>query len=84
MDQPIQVIFGALRGTGGGNDAVWPTMMGATGRQSGGNPSAALPSAATAGLCPRCGENLNAHPEHAHEPEKDPRWAALDELTFDE
>ncbi len=37
-----------------------------------------------AGLCPRCGANLNADPGHAHEPEKDPRWAALDALTFDE
>jgi uncharacterized protein len=37
-----------------------------------------------AGLCPRCGANLNREPEHAHEPEKDPRWAALDALRFDE
>ena len=33
------------------------------------------------GLCPVCGENLNrAGPEHAHESEPDPRWAALREL----
>lgn len=36
------------------------------------------------GLCPICGTNLNeAGPEHAHEPEPDPRWAALRELKFD-
>jgi len=37
-----------------------------------------------AGLCPRCGVNLNAEPDHAHEPDTDPRWAALDAVTFDE
>jgi len=36
-----------------------------------------------AGLCPRCGANLNAEPDHAHEPEIDPRWAKLGELKFD-
>ena len=37
-----------------------------------------------AGLCPVCGENLNeAGPEHEHEREPDPRWAALRELRFD-
>jgi uncharacterized protein len=36
------------------------------------------------GLCPICGENLNtAGPEHRHEPEPDPRWAALRELKLD-
>ena len=36
------------------------------------------------GLCAVCGENLNtAGPEHAHEPEPDPRWAALRELKLD-
>lgn len=35
-----------------------------------------------AGLCPRCGENLNEHPGHAHEPEPDPRWARLSELKM--
>lgn len=36
------------------------------------------------GLCPVCGENLNeAGPEHVHEPEPDPRWAALRELKLD-
>jgi uncharacterized protein len=36
------------------------------------------------GLCAVCGENLNrAGPEHAHEPEPDPRWAKLRELRFD-
>jgi uncharacterized protein len=34
------------------------------------------------GLCPRCGANLNAEPEHAHEPEPDPRWAKLSELKL--
>jgi uncharacterized protein len=36
-----------------------------------------------AGLCPQCGANLNADPDHAHEPEPDPRWAKLSELRFD-
>jgi uncharacterized protein len=36
------------------------------------------------GLCPECGENLNrAGPEHRHEREPDPRWAALRELKLD-
>jgi uncharacterized protein len=36
------------------------------------------------GLCPICGENLNrAGPEHAHEREPDPRWAALRELKLE-
>jgi len=36
-----------------------------------------------AGLCPQCGENLNEHPDHAHERAPDPRWAKLSELKFD-
>jgi uncharacterized protein len=37
-----------------------------------------------AGLCPVCGVNLNdAGPEHEHEREPDPRWAALSELRFE-
>jgi uncharacterized protein len=36
-----------------------------------------------AGLCPVCGENLNHHPGHEHEPEPDPRWAKLSELKLD-
>ena len=36
-----------------------------------------------AGLCPRCGADLNADPGHEHEPEPDPRWAALRELRLD-
>jgi uncharacterized protein len=36
------------------------------------------------GLCAVCGENLNqAGPDHAHEREPDPRWAALRELELD-
>jgi uncharacterized protein len=36
------------------------------------------------GLCPVCGENLNeAGPDHAHEREPDPRWAALRELKLE-
>jgi uncharacterized protein len=35
------------------------------------------------GLCPECGENLNEHPEHAHERPPDPRWSALSEIKFD-
>jgi len=37
-----------------------------------------------AGLCPVCGADLNAAgPDHRHERETDPRWAALSELRFD-
>jgi uncharacterized protein len=36
-----------------------------------------------AGLCPRCGQNLNQDPDHHHEPEPDPRWAKLSELKLD-
>ena len=37
-----------------------------------------------AGLCAVCGENLNeAGPDHHHEPEPDPRWAALRELKLE-
>jgi uncharacterized protein len=36
-----------------------------------------------AGLCTVCGENLNRSPDHAHEREPDPRWAALRELKLD-
>jgi uncharacterized protein len=36
-----------------------------------------------AGLCAQCGANLNEDPEHAHEPEPDPRWAKLSEIRFD-
>jgi uncharacterized protein len=36
-----------------------------------------------AGLCTVCGENLNQSPDHAHEREPDPRWAALRELKLD-
>lgn len=36
------------------------------------------------GLCGVCGENLNeAGPDHVHEREPDPRWAALRELKLD-
>jgi uncharacterized protein len=35
------------------------------------------------GLCTICGQNLNEDPEHAHEREPDPRWAALRELKLD-
>jgi uncharacterized protein len=34
------------------------------------------------GLCSVCGANLNDDPEHAHEAEPDPRWAALRELKL--
>lgn len=36
-----------------------------------------------AGLCPVCGESFNEHPGHEHEPEPDPRWAALSQLKLD-
>jgi uncharacterized protein len=36
-----------------------------------------------AGLCPVCGEDLNAAgPEHSHERAPDPRWAALRDLNL--
>jgi uncharacterized protein len=36
-----------------------------------------------AGLCPVCGEDLNAAgPQHRHEPEPDSRWAKLRELEL--
>lgn len=36
------------------------------------------------GLCGVCGENLNAAgPGHTHEPQPDPRWAALRELRLE-
>lgn len=35
------------------------------------------------GLCPQCGVNLNADPEHQHEREPDPRWAKLSEIRFE-
>ena len=35
-----------------------------------------------AGLCPICGADLNADPDHAHEREPDPRWAALRDLKL--
>jgi DUF177 domain-containing protein len=36
------------------------------------------------GLCAVCGENLNnAGPDHFHEREPDPRWAALRELNLE-
>jgi uncharacterized protein len=36
-----------------------------------------------AGLCPKCGVNLNEDPDHAHESDPDPRWAKLRELRFE-
>jgi uncharacterized protein len=36
-----------------------------------------------AGLCSVCGANLNLEPDHAHEPDPDPRWEKLRELRFE-
>src|ERR1700759_2469908 len=36
-----------------------------------------------AGLCPQCGADLNADPDHAHESAPSARWAKLSELKFD-
>jgi DUF177 domain-containing protein len=36
-----------------------------------------------AGLCPVCGADLNADPEHQHESAPDPRWAKLGELRLE-
>ena len=46
-------------------------------------PTQIVCSADCAGLCAVCGENLNRAPDHAHEREPDPRWAALRELKLD-
>jgi uncharacterized protein len=47
-------------------------------------PAQIVCSADCRGLCSVCGENLNlAGPEHAHEREPDPRWAALRELKLE-
>jgi uncharacterized protein len=47
-------------------------------------PAQVLCRSECAGLCPVCGVDLNlAGPEHAHQPEPDPRWAKLAELRFD-
>jgi uncharacterized protein len=35
------------------------------------------------GLCPQCGVNLNADPDHAHEAAPDSRWAKLRELKLE-
>jgi len=34
-----------------------------------------------AGLCPTCGTDLNAHPDHAHEAPIDARWAKLKDIS---
>ncbi|MBA3021012.1 YceD family protein [Propionicimonas sp.] len=34
-----------------------------------------------AGLCPDCGANLNADPDHIHDESIDPRWTSLAEWT---
>ena len=46
-------------------------------------PTQILCTADCRGLCARCGANLNEDPDHAHEPELDPRWAKLSELKLD-
>lgn len=46
-------------------------------------PATLLCSEDCAGLCPECGGDLNeAGPDHGHEREPDPRWAALRELKL--
>jgi uncharacterized protein len=45
-------------------------------------PSQVLCRPDCAGLCPVCGEDLNARP-HEHEAEPDPRWAKLRELKLE-
>lgn len=46
-------------------------------------PAQLLCRADCAGLCPVCGEDLNAAgPDHAHESAPDPRWAKLRELEL--
>jgi uncharacterized protein len=46
-------------------------------------PAQVVCGADCAGLCPKCGANLNEDPGHAHEAEPDPRWAKLRELRFE-
>ena len=46
-------------------------------------PDQILHSPDCAGLCPLCGVNLNENPDHAHEAEPDPRWAALRDLKLE-
>lgn len=36
---------------------------------------------ACAGLCPSCGANLNADPQHSHDAQIDPRWGGLSGWT---
>lgn len=36
------------------------------------------------GLCPECGEDLNAHPDHHHDKGPDPRMSALAGIRFDD
>ncbi len=48
-------------------------------------PPALLCTPECLGLCPVCGANLNtAGPEHRHEAQPDPRWAALSQLSFED
>ena len=48
-------------------------------------PATLLHSPDCRGLCAVCGADLNtAGPEHHHEPEPDPRWAALSGLTLED
>jgi uncharacterized protein len=37
-----------------------------------------------AGLCPECGTDLNADPEHQHDTPVDPRWTGLSSWPRDE
>lgn len=37
-----------------------------------------------AGLCARCGADLNREPGHTHGPQIDPRWAKLGELRLED
>jgi uncharacterized protein len=46
-------------------------------------PAQVLCTADCLGLCPQCGANLNADPQHAHEAAPDPRWAKLRELKLE-
>jgi uncharacterized protein len=46
-------------------------------------PAQVLCTADCLGLCPQCGANLNADPQHAHEAAPDSRWAKLRELKLE-
>jgi uncharacterized protein len=73
LDSPYVEAAGVLEIAAWARDALALTL-----------PAAVLCRPDCAGLCPVCGENLNAAgPDHHHEPPPDPRWAKLNEIRFE-